>query len=229
MDFLKNLFNKPETHNFGTFIEPHEGKTYKTIVIGKQEWMAENLDVSHYRDGTPIVNLQENYDWDEIPQNPDKSIDEISAWCYYENNEKYGKIYGKLYNWYAVNNPRGLTPKGWRIPTKEDWSILTKYISDPQLGPECDSIKLLERGTSHWCRSSKKVTNETGFTALPGGQRSYDGKFKSIRNLGYWWSSDLIKDSPPRALCFYITYYKSRLEKDYLIRDYGLSVRCIKE
>jgi uncharacterized protein (TIGR02145 family) len=229
MNFLKNLLGKKETHNFGTFIEPVEGQTYKTIVIGKQEWMAQNLNVSHYRDGTPIPKIEEDYDWDEIPQKTDIKDDEKCAWCYYDNNIKYGIVYGKLYNWHTVNNPRGLAPEGWHISTKEDWLLLKKYISGSESGKGVDSIKLLEKGKSHWSRSSRKVTNETGFTALPGGQRLYDGTFKNIRQFGYWWSSDLLKDNPSRALYSYISYHESNLELDYIIKDFGFSVRCVKD
>lgn len=227
MSFL-NIFDKTRSHNYGTFIEPFEGQAYKTIVIGEQEWMAENLNVGHYRDGTPIPNLQDNYSWDEIPQKHDIEDDEKCAWCYYENNEKYGKIYGKLYNWYAVNNPCGLAPKGWRIPSHKDWSELVSYIRDSELKEDCDSIKLLEKGRSHWRHSSRKVTNETGFTALPGGQRSYDGTFKDLKHYGYWWSTDHKVVDMFRANFRYITY-KGPLKSDYLIRDFGLSVRCIKD
>ena len=229
MDLFKSLFGKTETHNFGTFVEPVENQTYKTIIIGKREWMAQNLNVSHYRDGTLIPKIQDNYDWDEIPQRHDLTDDEKCAWCYYENNLEYGTIYGKLYNWYTVNNPRGLAPAGWHIPTRKDWSELIDYISDPKSGQGSDSIKLLERGKSHWQHSSRKVTNESGFTALPGGQRSFDGSFKNIRQFGYWWSSELSEDNPPRALHYYISCHESKLECDYLIRDYGLSVRCVKD
>ena len=96
------------------------------------------------------------------------------------------------------------------------------------MGEACDSIKLLERGRSHWRRSSGKVTNETGFTALPGGQRSYDGTFKDLKRYGYWWSADHKVTDIFRANYRYITN-NGPLKWDYLIRDFGLSVRCIKD
>jgi len=154
-----------------------DGNTYKTVVIGKQGWMAENLNVSKYRNSDPIPQVQDEDEWAELT---------TGAWCYYENETENGKIYGKLYNWYAVNDPRSLAPKGWHIPNIDEWGILIDYLG----GEDVIGGKMKESGTTHWNSPNTDATNESGFTALPGGSRdSLDGIFNHIGYYGLWWSS----------------------------------------
>src|SRR5258705_4009172 len=102
------------------------GKTYSTVKIGAQEWMAENLDVSKFRNGDPIPEAKTSHEWWQAGQNGKP------AWCYYNNDPVMGRLYGKLYNWYAVNDPRGIPPAGWHVPGDPEWTRLTNYLGgDP--------------------------------------------------------------------------------------------------
>ena len=148
-----------------------DGNTYKTVKIGKQEWMAENLNVSHYCNGDPIPKAKD--EWSKL---------KTGAWCYYDHDEENGKIYGKLYNGYAVYDPRGLAPEGWHVSTDNEWKILMKY-----LGGEDIAGDKLKEPTYWWVEDYSVPTNESGFTALPGGLRdSIDDNFKLLDQGGYW-------------------------------------------
>ena len=136
----------------------------KEVEIGKQIWMAENLNVDKFRNGDSIPQAITDEEW-VIAANNEKP-----AWCYYNNDPKNGKKYGKLYNWYAVNDPRGLAPKGWKIPSYNDWKWLINFLG----------------GDSE---AEKKMKSTSSFSGLPGGWRDYDDAFCNIGELGLWWSS----------------------------------------
>jgi uncharacterized protein (TIGR02145 family) len=131
----------------------------KTVKIGNQEWMAENLNVSTFRKADPIPEVKSDEDW-EIARDFGKP-----ACCYYENDQANGAIYGRLYNWYAVADPRGLEPKGWHVASDTEWETLVEYLG----GEEDAGWKIKEMGTAHWDSPNTAVTNESGFCALPGG------------------------------------------------------------
>ncbi|MCX6154480.1 MAG: fibrobacter succinogenes major paralogous domain-containing protein [Candidatus Kapabacteria bacterium] len=192
--------------------------TIDTVKIGNQIWMKKNLDVDHYRNGDPIPEAKDSALWANLT---------TGAWCYYNNDPANGKIYGKLYNWYAVNDPRGLAPSGWHVPSDSEWKILENYLG----GDSIVGDKLKEKGTSHWISPNTGATNESGFTGLPGGGRNYDGTFEflgqgSLMLAGIWWSSSLFGK---QAIDRYIGYHDSR----FIIRTNdihcGLSIRCIKD
>lgn len=148
-----------------------------------------NLDVTTYRNGDTIPEVKDHGEWQSL---------RTGAWCYYNNDPENGKIYGKLYNWYAVNDPRGLAPEGWHFPTFGEWKELIDLV-----GEENRAEKIKEPGTAHWSVDSGYVTNETGFTALPAGYRSLYPKeimeFSDINNCACWWSST--DDDSENAYC----------------------------
>jgi hypothetical protein len=179
----------------------------KEVTIGSQVWTATNLDVSTYRNGDSIPQVQSQYYWGNLT---------TGAWCYYENKTANGTKYGKLYNWYAVNDPRGIAPKGYHIPTDEEWTILTDNLG----GEELAGAKMKSR--SGWLNNSNG-TNTSGFAALPGGRRDGDGTFYFIGTDGYWWSSgDENDDAWVRGLT-------GSLYKGSFNRSSGFSVRCLRD
>ena len=145
-----------------------------TIVIGTQQWMEKNLDVLTYRNGEVIAQITNTTDWANAT---------TGAWCYYNNDAANGAIYGKLYNWYAVNDSRGLAPAGWHIPTDAEWSTLGTYLG----GIEIAGGKMKTTGTNRW-NPNTGATNESGFAGLPGGSHG-GGTFANVGTNGYWWSS----------------------------------------
>jgi uncharacterized protein (TIGR02145 family) len=146
----------------------------KEVKIGDQIWMSKNLDVDTFRNGDPIPHAETDEAWEEAAENQEP------AWCYYDNDPTNGEKYGKLYNWYAVNDPRGLAPEGWYIPSDDEWMTLIDY-----LGGEIEAgVKM--KSTIGW-NDDGNGTNESGFSGLPAGDRNWS--FYDIGKCGYWWSS----------------------------------------
>lgn len=186
-----------------------------TVKIGNQIWMTKNLDVDCYRNGDPIPQVTEPTEWINL---------KTGAWCYYNNDPAMGAIYGKLYNWYAVNDPRGLAPDGWHIPSDAEWITLTNYLG----GESMAGGKLKEADTSHWCNPNTDATNSSGFTALPGGIRSYIyASFYMMGSSGYWWSGT--EDKGIYAWDRTLGCSSARFPRIYEGKPCGLSVRCIKD
>lgn len=157
-----------------------EGNVYKTIKIGTQVWMVENLRTTKFNDGTRIPLVTDAIVWSNLS---------TPGYCWYDNNAAAYKVtYGALYNWYAVNTGK-LCPTGWHVPSNREWKILTGYLG----GEDMAGGKLKESDTIHWI-SPNTGTNESGFTAFPGGARQDDGLFgalflSEIGLSGFWWSS----------------------------------------
>jgi uncharacterized protein (TIGR02145 family) len=147
-----------------------------SIQIGTQLWTTKNLNVSKYRNGHEIPQVQDAAEWAAL---------QTGAWCYYENLDENGTSYGKLYNWYAVNDPRGLAPEGFLIPSDEDWITLINYLG----GESVAGGKMKENGTAHWKEPNQMATNSSGFKGLPGGFRCNNGNFFCIGVGGLWWST----------------------------------------
>ena len=167
------------------------------IKIGDQTWTSKNLDVSTYRNGDVIPQVQNEEEWKNLTS---------GAWCYYENKTANGKKYGKLYNYYAVNDPRGLAPKGYHIPTDKEWTILTDNLGD---------------------EASKKMKSKIGFAGLPGGIQSSNGGFFNIGASGCWWSSS--ESSINFAWYRYLDSNNGRVASYNVDKHSGLSVRCLKD
>jgi len=198
-------------------IEDIEGNEYKTITIGNQTWMAENLRTTKYNDGTDITEITDNSVWTGLSN---------GAYCTIDNstNKQDIKIYGLLYNWYAVNTGR-LAPKGWHIPTDEEWYTLVNYLGGIQFA----GAKMKEIGTTHWESPNNGANNESGFTALPSGHRDYYyGEFQYLGKYGSFWSSTPV-------LTFNAWIYQLSKDDDDVVRwdnssaKEGYSVRCIKD
>lgn len=147
------------------------------LKIGDQIWSVKNLDVDTFRNGDPIPHAATDEQWEEAGENG------TPAWCYYDNDPANGETYGKLYNWYAVNDPRGLAPEGWHIPSDDEWEILIDHLG----GKDVAGTKM--KSTSGWA-SNGNGTNESGFSGLPGGYRTFAcAEFLDVSEYGAWWSS----------------------------------------
>lgn len=193
------------------------GGASKEVTIGKQVWMTQNLNVDKFRNGDPIPEAKTNEEWIKAGENGEP------AWCYYNNNPDNGDRYGKLYNWYAVNDPRGLAPEGWKIPSDEEWRRLTDF-----LGGEIIAGKKM-KSTDFWADwgESGNGTNESGFSGLPGGYRFNDGTFSNIGEYGGWWSSteDVTDDAWDRLLI----YSNGNVNRFHDGKELGFSVRCLRD
>lgn len=182
--------------------------------IGSQTWMTKNLDVTTYRNGDIIPEVKDSATWAKL---------KTGAWCYYNNDPSNGSVYGKLYNWYAVNDPRGLAPEGWHVPTDEEWDTLTRTLG----GEEIAGGKMKETGTKHWESPNTGATNSSDFTGLPGGLRFDIGDFVGIGNRGFWWSAT---ESLPSYIKYrYLLSVTGYLNQDGVSPQGGYSVRCVKD
>ncbi len=196
-----------------------DGNTYQTIQICNQVWTKTNLNVSHYKNGDIIPQVTDPTQWAALT---------TGAWCYYYNTSANGSTYGKLYNWYAVNDPRGLAPIGYHIPSKTEWEALTACLG----GIFVAGGAMKEAGTTHWATPNTSATNSSDFTALPGGLKDYGGNGSSFGNLGFgcfFWSSTVYTYSYPLAYSIYLASDSSGLVKATDSQYYGYSVRCIRD
>ena len=190
-----------------------DGNTYNGIQIDNQFWLTENLTVSKYRNGDEIPEVKDKKEWKKLT---------TGAWCYYENNAENGAIYGKLYNWYAVNDPRGLAPEGYHIPSNEEWDTLIANLG----GDYGAGGKMKEKGTVHWNSPNEKANNQSGFTALPGGRRMEDN-FDYIGKTGAFWS--VSEYNPELGKERQINNSLRNVILSYSQKRQGSSVRCIKD
>jgi uncharacterized protein (TIGR02145 family) len=191
--------NNPKT------VQDIDSNVYKTVKIGNQTWMAENLKVTKYNDGEVIPNVTD-IAW---------ALLTTPGYCWYNNDISNKNIYGALYNWYTVNTGK-LCPSGWHVPSDAEWKELKDY-----LGYEAGS-KLKETDTTHWNSPNTGATNETGFLALPGGIRSFS--FHSIGLMGLWWSVTAKDTAQAWSYAIHNNLFRT---ENYV--ESGLSVRCIKD
>jgi len=192
-----------------------DGNVYLTTTISDQTWTKTNLNVTKYKNGDVIP---------EVPLSGWANLT-IGAWCYYNNDPSNEAAYGKLYNWYAVNDPRGLAPNGWHVPTKIEWTTLIDYLG----GYAAAGRKMKEVGTVHWTSPNLAATNSSGFSGLPGGWRVEFGEYGNIGIGGFWWSSSEYGMSNPNAYCSSL-HYDSDITSTYASnKHFGYSVRCIKD
>ncbi|MFZ6664477.1 fibrobacter succinogenes major paralogous domain-containing protein [Peijinzhouia sedimentorum] len=183
----------------------------KEVKIGQQVWMDKNLNVDKFRNGDTILETKTDKDWKEAGEKG------IPAWCYYQNDPATEAKYGKLYNWHAVNDPRGLAPEGWHIPTDGEWTQLADFLGD-------DGLTKLKSKTE-WVADGSG-TNESGFSGLPGGNRFDNGSFFNFGYYGYWWSATESDDSS--AWFRSLSYSIGSVYRYYYGKGKGLSVRCLK-
>ena len=181
------------------------------VLIGDQIWMCKNLDLERYRNGDIIKNCITDDEWAKADSNKE------GAWCYMGNSDSMGVIFGKLYNWYAVNDPRGLAPEGWHIPSNDEWTTLVNFLG----GESVAGGKIKDVGISILRRPNSGATNESGFTALPGGFRIYGGTFFNLYGSAMWWTST---DGYYRR----VDYNSRKVTTFTGPGGIGHSVRCIK-
>jgi uncharacterized protein (TIGR02145 family) len=204
-----------------TLKDQRDGRVYKTVQIGDQVWMADNLNTSVFTDGTKISEVASAFNWSDL---------NTGAWSWYGNNSFNGDVYGRLYNWYAVMGIHDLESKtnialrkkicpiGWHVPSDEEWSVLGKYLGKNA------GHKLKSAG---WLNSKGTTKDNSGFNALPGGYRDLIGGFEDLENDGYWWSATEYDNGFAwnRSL-----FYDSGSFTRYVVSNvYGYSVRCLKD
>jgi uncharacterized protein (TIGR02145 family) len=190
-----------------------DGNVYNTVAIGNQVWMASDLKTTKFRDGSVIPVVTGNSAWGALT---------TPGACDYDNDPAKGAVYGKIYNFYAVADARGLCPVGWHVPTSEEhYEMLTT------LGLDVAGNMLREVGTAHWTSPHAGTTNESGFTALGGGYRSSNGEFKDINWLVAYWSSTA--NSSTSAYELFMYSFNSYAATAGLYKNYGLYVRCMQD
>ena len=177
-------------------------------------WSTINLDVTTYRNGDEIPEVTDNTAWSTLT---------TGAWCYYDNDYGVGGVYGKLYNWYAVNDPRGIAPVGYHIPTDTEWTTLTNCLG----GALVAGGKMKEVGFTHWDSPNTDATNSSGFTVLPGGFRSNTGAFSYIQYYGSIWSSS--ESTTLKAWYRNLQSLTGAVFRSSLGKTYGMSVRIIQD
>lgn len=199
------------------YLKDFDGNVYRTAKLGLQVWTASNLNVSHFRNGDTIPEAKTPEEWANAAMNGKP------VWCHYENDPANGVKYGKLYNWYAINDQRDLAPEGYHIPQNADWRALIRNL----LGIDYAGTKL--KSAADW--KYKKGTNTIGFTAIPGGCREPDGKFRDLAVIARWWSNSVPVNVKPSNKIFSLELSDSSVEVKYLEAEKGtgLSVRCEKD
>jgi uncharacterized protein (TIGR02145 family) len=202
-----------------------DGNTYQTVKIGNQWWMAENLKVTHYRNGDPIPNVTGDIDWANLT---------TGAYCAYDNDENNADTYGYLYNWYAVDDRGEIAPDGWHVPTDDEWKELEMYLGMSQSNADGvgwrgtnEGGKLKETGSEHWNNPNTGATNESGFSALPLGDRTDIGSFNNLRSYAIFWSSSAYQSIS--AYSRKLIYNQSNVYRDPDVNNRGYAIRCIKD
>jgi len=205
-----------ETKDFcgnASHVSDSDNNLYNIIPIHNQCWMQENLKTTRLNDGTPIPLVENNISWSNL-------MDPGFSW-YNNDNTSYGHTYGALYNWYAVKTEK-LCPLGWRVPTDEDWHKLNHNFG----GPSEAGYKLKDIGTMYWSSPNTLATNESGFTALPGGERNYFGLYDRIGYAGNWWTTTEVDNFT--AIVWNLRYNAGNTFRESASKRNGYSVRCIK-
>ena len=206
---------------YGTMTD-QEGNVYKTIVIGTQEWMAENLNTSIYRNGEAIPTGLSNGEWLNTINT------QQGAWAYYNNDASYACPYGKLYNWYACVDARQLCPVGWHVPTDGEWTVLTNYLlGEGVAGGKMKTTGLIDGATGLWYSPNAEATNSSGFSGAPGGVRFYFGGYSPIGSDGNWWSSSEYDSSV--AWFRFLSGNDGFAGRDDYDKQNGFSVRCLRD
>jgi len=189
-------------------------KKSETVTIDGLEWSTQNLATMTFRNGDPIPQAKTNDEWYAAGENSQP------AWCYFNNDEKNGQSYGVLYNWFAVNDPRGLAPEGWHISTNQEWNRITsKFGGEEEAGKAFKSM-------DDW-KEHTHASDSSGLNCMAGGRRDYTGKFFNIGIDGYWWCQDQYdeRDAWGRNL----NYLYPSVQSEYFNKYFGFSVRCVKD
>ncbi len=220
--------DKPEEENEVITVTDIDGNIYQTVTIGNQTWLAENLKVTHYRDGTAITNVADNAEWATLT---------TEAYCIYNNNASNQlETYGVLYNWYVVADGRNLAPEGWHVPTDGEWKELemelgmsTSEADDTGWRGTNEGSKLA-RNADLWDDGDLKTNSEfgaLGFNALPGGERNGSGPFFTIGSTAYFWSAT--ESSSSSAWNRLLHSYYSEVARFDNGKRFGFSVRLLRD
>lgn len=209
----------------GNGVVDADGNNYSTIVYGNgQEWMNSNLNVSVYRNGDNIPTTTQNPQWSNTTS---------GLMAEYNHDSNNSDIYGKLYNWYVVNDGRGVCPMGWKVPTENDFNILLNYL-DPSAngnsniaGGKMKKVGTLQAGNGFWSTPNTSATNEANFSALPGGYRITNGTFSFLNQYAYWWTSTEV--STIESIFFRVDYDNAALNNNFSQENSGFSIRCLKD
>jgi uncharacterized protein (TIGR02145 family) len=202
--------------NVFTAVTDVDGNVYNTVTIGSQIWMTENLKVTHYRNGDLLPNVTDIVEWNSLS---------TGAYCNYDNDLNNGAIYGSLYNWYAVNDPRQIAPPGWHVPSIAEWTVLYTHLGLTQPEDTVAGGKMKEAGTVHWLTPNKGANNSSGFTALPSGVRAYNGTFNALGIACVWRINAVASWAAMPSLY----YANAGLSFGSNCMSCGNSVRCIKD
>jgi len=192
-----------------------DGNIYPVIAIGDQLWMAANLKVTKFRNGDPIPEVKDESEWKEA---------RTGAFCVYDNDPANRDEYGLLYNWYAVNDPNSICPAGWHVPSRDELEVLRKCSGDWKTSGGW----LKETGFNHWKQPNEGASNKTGFTALPGGARSKDGRFHEFGIRGRFWSSTQFGKFD-ECFSLFLPHHEAGALMFRNEMNSGFSVRCIKD
>jgi uncharacterized protein (TIGR02145 family) len=209
-----------------------DGNTYQTIKIGNQWWMAENLKVIHYRNGESIPNITDNTMWSSLT---------TGAYCNFNNDQNIATTYGRLYDWYTVNDSHNIAPEGWHVPSDAEWKQLEMYLGMSKTEADAwrseaeyhfwrgtdEGSKLKEVGTTHWNSPNTGATNESGFSALPGGYRGSNGNYYYMGRRAFFWCSTQYSIISACGRC--IAYDFPGVFRFYSYKNNGCSVRCVKD
>jgi uncharacterized protein (TIGR02145 family) len=202
-----------------------DGNVYHTVTIGTQVWLVENLKTTKYRYGNSIPNVIDSSQWTTLT---------TGAYCDYNNDASNSSIYGRLYNWFAVNDSQNIAPLGWHVASDKEWKIMEKFLDSTvdttvivgTLGTDIGG-KLKETGIEHWTSPNTGATNISGFTALPGGNRSTNGTYYNIHDYGLFWCTTAFDST--KACFHYFVYTNSNGVRYIDNKANGFSVRCIKD
>lgn len=240
---MKNLLNKVLfagalffVVNHGTMAQSGLDYGYGTddaplVTVGNQTWFGKNLNVDHFANGDAIPEVKTEAEWKLAGENKQP------AWCFYKSDSTNGPTYGRLYNWYAVNDPRGLAPTGWHVPNDSEWDVLIKHLAGNgaevnkpvRLGNEIyyftEDVGTLLKSTTSWKKN--RGTNKSGMACLPGGNRLDDGRFDYLGEYGRWWTST--EDDTYKAWYRGLYFGNGKVNRFAFFKSCGFSVRCIKD
>ena len=206
-----------------------DGNVYQTVTIGTQVWMAENLKVTHYRNGDSIPNVKDGTGWSSLS---------TGAYCDYNNDTSNVATYGRLYNWFAVADSRIVAPAGWHVPSDSELQVLEMHVGMSQATADgtnwrgtTEGGKLKETGTVHWNNPNISATNSSGFTALGAGFRGYDGAWNSslLLEAFFWATTEYVNYDNSSAYGRQLTSYYAQINRGGFVKQDGFSIRCVKD
>ena len=223
VDGLPHTCGLPGIHNetvtYGTLTDI-DGNVYKTITVNGREWMAENLNVGRFRNGDQIFLVTDNNGWASSILQPFS--------CYYQNEVSNACPYGRIYNFYAVTDSRGLCPTGWHVPDNFEWSLLgDAFGGSSTAGTQLRTTGTLEAGNGLWFSPNAGATNQSGFSAVPGGYRSQFGFFTQKNAGGYYWAGQSAGSND--GWFHQLLYDNNGLTGNIFDGRFGASVRCIRD